>query len=270
MNKIEQLKRNLMDVIAEYGTDASIKEYEIAFQDAIERVYPDAAWWQVTNYWDIFDAMFFNDLTPKEVADEIIERAKNYKEEEIEEAVEPENMTVVKGKTFEEYMLKYGDLYEKGELWDFSKEDILSGAVEPREEVAYWLIEDRYYEVPKEEIEEAVTKVLEPKYDYAQSFYKKAHVVIDDDGSKVLISYDTPVARIDKEGNVTLLTKRHGHQVLGWRTSPTTLRHVKEFLRQNGKEVGSLRDLEMMYPTKNEALDKKEVVEDDKIVRVKK
>ena len=72
----------------------------------------------------------------------------------------------------------------------------------------------------------AVTYELTPKFDSSQNFYHKATVTTIDTGL-VLRSYETPVVVIDNETNeVTLLPR--------WDDSATTLRHVKEFLRQNG------------------------------------
>lgn len=83
---------------------------------------------------------------------------------------------------------------------------------------------------------------LDPKFDHRKSFYGKARVLEKDDGTKVLYSYGTPVVRI-RNGEVTLLTKGY----LGWSSSPTTLRHVKDFLQQNGFKAGSYKDLAKMY-----------------------
>lgn len=506
-NRIENLRKRLNDVIEDLGQEdgVGLKKYEIAFQEAIESVYPDYIWWQVTNYWDIFDALFFLEMTPEEVADEIVKKAEEFeKTEHIEESVfgqvaeevfkkeEDVEIKIEHGKTIDEYMEKFGELYNEGELWDFEEEDILSGAVKPRKDIVYWEIDGRLYEttdkaveectkpkvqeeVPvkektknkkpiikrlkeatenyeeeaakilvklfkeakerffndyyeggnkgdiddaiemailstlhnnfedgdeaekryrdiimlagdmafpedlfklvkdnvvlnlttmfeddedveelyekaesttegvdkkvkgqkklarkkvnenfesefndnfdymveiateyynyegdiveavqeamdrglmyhddvvmaaghylssetltqmfyeelyqdlydavKEEleeddkvIEESTAEPLEPVYDHAKSFYKKAHVVTDDDGTKVLISYNTPVCKIDKDGEVTLLRDKRTR--LSWSASPTTLRHVKEFLRQNGKKVVPLRELPKVY-----------------------
>ena len=92
-------------------------------------------------------------------------------------------------------------------------------------------------------LKEDTTKKLEPKFDSRKSFYGKARVVEKDDGSKVLYSYSTPVVRI-KDGKATLLRKGY----VGWNASPTTLRHVKDFLAQNGFKVGGYKDLAKMYP----------------------
>lgn len=72
---------------------------------------------------------------------------------------------------------------------------------------------------------------LVPIYDGRKSFYGKARVVEDEDG-KTLISYTTKVCRIDKNGNVERLWSGN---------SQTTNRHVKEFLRQNGKDYEDYR-----------------------------
>ena len=78
------------------------------------------------------------------------------------------------------------------------------------------------------EVKEDSRVELHPEYDSRQSFYGKARVIIKDDGTQILYSYATPVCKI-KDGKVTLLKKGY----LGWASSPTTLRHVKEFLKQN-------------------------------------
>ena len=64
---------------------------------------------------------------------------------------------------------------------------------------------------------------LEPMYDSRKSFYGKAHIIIDDNGEKTLISYETPVIKIDAAGNVRRLW--FGYSV-------TTARHINEFMQQ--------------------------------------
>ena len=67
--------------------------------------------------------------------------------------------------------------------------------------------------------------ILETVYDDRQSFYNKARV--EEEGNKsTLFSYEVPVAKIE-DGNVTLSPS--------WSYSNTTIRHVREFLRQEGK-----------------------------------
>lgn len=105
--------------------------------------------------------------------------------------------------------------------------------------------EDEYFEDDFEEsirrngrsIKEA-RRDMSPQYDSRKSFYGKAHVVDDEDGTLTLYSYNTPVCEI-KDGKVKLLSM--------WDSSQTTLRHVKEFLKQNGYEAGSKQSIAKMY-----------------------
>lgn len=76
-----------------------------------------------------------------------------------------------------------------------------------------------------------------PEYDSRKSFGGKAKVD-SSNGVLTLISYNTPVAKI-KDDKVELLPK--------WDSSATTLRHVKEFLKQNGFEAESLAQLKKDY-----------------------
>lgn len=77
---------------------------------------------------------------------------------------------------------------------------------------------------------------LKPIYDRRKSFYKKAFIIKDDDGTIHLISYWTEVATI-KDGRL----KINGFY------SATTLRHLKEFIEQMGFQNGSKAELEKMY-----------------------
>lgn len=89
----------------------------------------------------------------------------------------------------------------------------------------------------EERLNESPSYELHPQYDGRQSFYGKTRVD-DENGVLTLYSYDTPVARIS-HGNVELLPK--------WDWSQTTLRHVKEFLKQNGFEASSLKQMKDTY-----------------------
>ena len=113
-----------------------------------------------------------------------------------------------------------------------------------------------------DQIAEAAHRTLEPQYDSRKSFYGKAHVVDDSDGSQILYSYDTPVCKINDRGEVELLSM--------WDTSQTTLRHVKEFLQQNGFKVGSKSQIAAMYGKKVERLSRKRgrVVRESKHARI--
>jgi hypothetical protein len=89
----------------------------------------------------------------------------------------------------------------------------------------------------EESLNESPVYDLTPTYDSRQSFYNKARVDVQGD-EQTLYSYNTPVAKITS-GNVELLDK--------WDCSSTTLRHVKEFLKQNGFEASSLAQLRRDY-----------------------
>ncbi len=106
------------------------------------------------------------------------------------------------------------------------------------------------------------SRSLEPRYDSRKSFYNKAHVVDDSDGSQILYSYDTPVCKINSRGEVELLAQ--------WDSSQTTLRHVKEFLQQNGFKVGSKSQIASMYGKKVERFSRKRgrVVRESKHTRI--
>ena len=64
---------------------------------------------------------------------------------------------------------------------------------------------------------------LAARYDSRKSFYGKAQVAQDENES-TLYSYNTPVAKVDKTGKLTLLS--------AWNYSQTTRRHVREFVKQ--------------------------------------
>lgn len=82
---------------------------------------------------------------------------------------------------------------------------------------------------------------LEPRYDSRQSFYKKAIVTIEGN-RKTLVSYSTRVVTII-DNKVTV----HGTY------SPTTLRHIKEFLKQFGFTADSKAQIEKDYMQGGEA-----------------
>lgn len=67
--------------------------------------------------------------------------------------------------------------------------------------------------------------------DGRKSFYGKAIVTIDDDGTEILYSYVTPVIKCDPHGNLERLYDE-------W--SSTTGRHIKAFCGLNKKEFFDL------------------------------
>jgi len=77
--------------------------------------------------------------------------------------------------------------------------------------------------------------LLEPRYDARSSFYGKARV--EEVGNrKILTSYSTKVAEII--GNKAIVYGTY---------SATTLRHIKEFLKQNGFKAESSRQIVKDY-----------------------
>lgn len=89
----------------------------------------------------------------------------------------------------------------------------------------------------------AKTYYLEAVYDARQSFYGKAIVkeLGNKKNTKQLLSYLTHVATIeqDKNGNRRAI-------VLGLHSN-TTLRHIKEFLRQEGFRADNKAQIEQEY-----------------------
>lgn len=89
---------------------------------------------------------------------------------------------------------------------------------------------------------------LSAKYDSRASFYGKAQVIEEDDGTLTLQSYSTKVAKI-----IPAHAKKTGS---GWANkkaevygtySQTTLRHIKEFLVQNGFTANNSRQIMADY-----------------------
>lgn len=88
-----------------------------------------------------------------------------------------------------------------------------------------------------------MTEYLEARFDSRQSFYNKATVTEDKNG-KYLTSYNTVVARITDKNNGYKIAPYA--EVYGTH-SQTTLRHIKEFLKQNGFKAESKAQIEKDY-----------------------
>lgn len=86
---------------------------------------------------------------------------------------------------------------------------------------------------------------LEPRYDSRKSFYGKAIVSKEFVGTGYVItlrSYTTDVAEIFLNGNGDYAKATvHGTY------SPTTLRHIKEFLKQYGYKAETKKQIEEDY-----------------------
>ena len=76
-----------------------------------------------------------------------------------------------------------------------------------------------------------------PYYDSAKSFYGKAKVV-EIQNDVFLISYETIVAFFNRNTKIARVTGTF---------SPTTLRHIKEFLRQSGFKAETKKQIENDY-----------------------
>lgn len=96
-------------------------------------------------------------------------------------------------------------------------------------------------EIHKEEIL-MEQRWLEPRYDGAQSFYKKAYVKLGG-GEIKLYSYDTLIVTYNPNTEELSFTRY-------WDYSQTTLRHLKDFLGQYTKLSGHLSKKEIYALTK--------------------
>ena len=88
-----------------------------------------------------------------------------------------------------------------------------------------------------------MTEYLQARFDSRQSFYNKATVTEDANG-KYLKSYNTVVARITDKYNGYAITPYA--EVYGT-YSQTTLRHIKEFLKQNGFKAETKAQIKRDY-----------------------
>lgn len=95
------------------------------------------------------------------------------------------------------------------------------------------------------EVNEVQTYELSTRYDARQSFYGKVRVEVNDDGVMHLISYATHVATIFPD-NSTGRNEPSRAEVYDT-YSQTTLRHIKEFLKQNGFKADSAKQIAKDY-----------------------
>ena len=79
---------------------------------------------------------------------------------------------------------------------------------------------------------------LTPKFDSRKSFYGKAKISFEGD-RRLLLSYGTPVAFIEPDRPPVMLD--------GWDSTQTTLRHVREFLKQNDLKADSKKQMQRDY-----------------------
>ena len=76
-----------------------------------------------------------------------------------------------------------------------------------------------------------------PYYDSAKSFYGKAKVV-EIENDVFLVSYDTIVAFFNRDTKIAKVIDTY---------SATTLRHIKEFLKQSGFKAETKKQIEKDY-----------------------
>ena len=133
--RTEQLRRNLEIALDELlRKKSTIKDLEIAFQEEIENVYTDVPWWKVTNYWDIFNALFFENKSAEEVIDIIVSKAEEY---ENKEKNSTKNESIKKSKSLKESVAgKYSE-----RIWDALEDGALSYQ-EVAEAAIYYLSDD--------------------------------------------------------------------------------------------------------------------------------
>lgn len=94
---------------------------------------------------------------------------------------------------------------------------------------------------PKRRLKENI-EVLEPQYSGRNSFYGKAFVETDGN-KKTLTSYKTKIMTLE-DGKITMLCDEDA-------LSQTTLRHIREFLKQNGIEPLPRKELVKLINDKN-------------------
>lgn len=113
-------------------------------------------------------------------------------------------------------------------------------------------VEEMYDDDEDDEIEEESVKPikeapyyeLSPRYDARKSFYGKAHVDTgDNDDKNRLYSYDTLVAEM-----------KDGKPVVYGTYSATTLRHIKDWLKQNGFKAETAKQIMKDYGVDKESL----------------
>lgn len=86
-----------------------------------------------------------------------------------------------------------------------------------------------------------MTKLLQPQYDSRASFYGKA-IISNDEDTTYLTSYSTVVAKI--VGRVGYPSAK---AIVNGTYSVTTLRHIKEFLKQNGFKAETSKQIMADY-----------------------
>lgn len=136
--------------------------------------------------------------------------------------------TVELGNKFADGLRRIEDAYNSG--FDGPEWDMPTGV----------LTDDKKARRGGKKLTEAPVYGLTPQYDARQSFYGKAQVDTGDKGDKnKLYSYDTLVAEM-----------KDGKPVVYGTFSATTLRHIKEWLKQNGFKAENAKQIMADYGAK--------------------
>lgn len=94
INPIRKALENALDRLA-LKQEINIKAYEHAFQDALEKQFPETPWWEITDcniFWDLFEGR-----NPSKTIDHIMDKLKpEYKDDDnLKESVESDDYYIV-------------------------------------------------------------------------------------------------------------------------------------------------------------------------------
>lgn len=143
------------------------------------------------------------------------------------------------GRTLDEYMSKYWEPYNRGDLWDFSEDDVNTGAIKLHPEMVYWFIDGRYYETGEVSINEQITRddlvqIINDIYGDVDKFLD----IIDDDNVPVNFSciyQDEELYLIDDSANRYIHWYKKTHIGRDFHTDMETKEEIKEFFKRLSK-----------------------------------
>ena len=98
---------------------------------------------------------------------------------------------------------------------------------------------------------------LKPSYSKLKSFHQKAWVITDEKGNKKLQSFESIIAEII-DGKVKI------HDEVKMWDSKSSIRHLNNFLFENGLATGNTKELTELYITKTKKITKAEDKEEPK------
>jgi len=238
--------------------------YEVAFKEAMIKLGFDRADIDnaTKNAYDLREAVknfaeIYNDRNSKSVDESIGKDLTKYQmrvdydlerdgdiSDKTWELLRKEGLTVVKDRYgYWEVIVKepiHEDTVKQGSKWVNKGEEGTHGTFRTKKEADAQrksMFANGYKE---SKLTEAPIYDLDTRFDPRKSFYSKAKVDVKRDGTQILYSYNTPVCRISADDHRVTLFPR-------WDESATTLRHVKEFLRQNDFKAESRQQIEKDY-----------------------